>query len=35
MNIKLDLPIGKWRDLTDDELNALNSMLTDSSKTFD
>lgn len=34
MNIKLDLPLGKWRDLTDEELSALNNLLEDSSKTF-
>lgn len=35
MNIKLDLPVGKWRDLTAEEMNELNSLLQDSSKTFD
>lgn len=35
MNIKLDLPVGKWRDLSEDELSALNLLLEDSSKTFD
>jgi 23S rRNA pseudouridine2604 synthase len=35
MNIKLDLPIGKWRDLTDDELSTLNRLLEDSRKTVD
>lgn len=35
MNIKLDLPIGKWRDLTDEEMKQLNSLLENSSKTFD
>lgn len=35
MNIKLDLPIGKWRDLSEDELSTLNLLLEDSSKTFD
>ncbi|MBT2620192.1 MULTISPECIES: 23S rRNA pseudouridine(2604) synthase RluF [Chryseobacterium] len=35
MNIKLDLPMGKWRDLTDEELAELNMLLEDSSKTFD
>lgn len=34
MNIKLDLPLGKWRDLTDEELSALSNLLEDSSKTF-
>lgn len=32
MNIKLDLPLGKWRDLTADELSKLNSMLGESKK---
>lgn len=32
MNIKLDLPLGKWRDLTADELSKLNAMLGDSDK---
>lgn len=35
MNIKLDMPLGKWRDLTDDELSKLNLMLDGSSKTFE
>ncbi|WP_027386329.1 23S rRNA pseudouridine(2604) synthase RluF [Chryseobacterium gregarium] len=34
LNIKLDLPVGKWRDLTEEELAALNKMLEGSSKTF-
>jgi 23S rRNA pseudouridine2604 synthase len=33
MNIKLDLPVGQYRDLTTDELNEINSLLDDSSKT--
>lgn len=35
MNIKLDLPLGKWRDLTDKEMQELNFLLGDSSKTVD
>lgn len=35
MNIKLDLPIGKWRDLTVQELAELNALLQDSEKTVD
>lgn len=35
MNIKLDIPLGKWRDLTPEELSELNMMLDSSSKTFD
>lgn len=33
MNIKLDLPIGKWRDLTSAEMKELNQLLDDSEKT--
>lgn len=35
MNIELDLPPGKWRDLTEKELEDLNAMISDSSKTVD
>jgi 23S rRNA pseudouridine2604 synthase len=35
MNIKLDLPVGKWRDLTEEELSSLNNLLSDSVKTVD
>lgn len=35
MNIKLDLPVGKWRDLTSGELEELNRLLEGSHKTFD
>ena len=35
MNIKLDVPVGKWRHLTDDELETLNALISDSSKTHD
>lgn len=35
MNIKLDVPVGKWRDLTSDELSELNKLLSGSTKTFD
>jgi 23S rRNA pseudouridine2604 synthase len=35
MNIKLDIPVGKWRDLTEEELNSLSSLLSDSTKTID
>lgn len=35
MNIKLDLPIGKWRDLTENELQEINEMVASSAKTFD
>jgi 23S rRNA pseudouridine2604 synthase len=33
MNIELDMPIGKWRYLTEEEMNVINSLLVDSSKT--
>ena len=33
MNLKLDLPVGKWRDLTETELAELNQLLSDSDKT--
>lgn len=35
MNIKLDLPIGKWRDLTKEEFAELQKLLEDSEKTTD
>jgi 23S rRNA pseudouridine2604 synthase len=34
MNIHLDIPPGKWRDLTAKEMEELNRMIQDSSKTF-
>ncbi len=34
MNIKLDLPIGKWRNLTKDEFSELQKLLEDSYKTI-
>lgn len=34
MNIKLDMPIGKYRELTKNELKELNNLLEDSSKTY-
>ena len=34
MNIKLDVPVGKFRELTSNELSELNKLLKDSSKTF-
>ncbi len=33
MNIQLDVPLGKWRDLTQEELSDLEKLLADSSKT--
>lgn len=35
MNVKLDVPIGKWRDLTQEELQEINRLVSSSSKTFD
>ena len=35
MNIKLDVPLGKYREFTKEELNELNLLLENSSKTFD
>ncbi len=33
MNVRLDIPVGEWRDLTPEELNTLNNMVSDSAKT--
>ena len=35
MNIKLDVPTGKYRELSEEELLQLNSLLENSSKTYD
>ena len=35
MNVELDLPVGKWRDLTKQELKEINRLCADSAKTFD
>ena len=35
MNIKLDIPAGKYREFTEEEVLELNKLLQDSSKTFD
>lgn len=35
LNIHLDLPIGKWRDLTSEELSELQAIVQDSSKTVE
>ena len=35
MNINLDVKVGEYRDFTSSELNTLNQLLTNSSKTFD
>lgn len=33
MNVKLDMPLGQWRDLTPEELNEIHKLVSDSSKT--
>ncbi|MFT5752337.1 MAG: 23S rRNA pseudouridine2604 synthase [Flavobacteriales bacterium] len=33
MNVRLDVPVGEWRDITEDELNEINSGIADSAKT--
>ena len=35
MNVQLDIPVGKWRDLTQEELQEINRLVSTSSKTFD
>ncbi len=35
MNVKLDMPVGKWRNLTNDELLEINRLVSSSSKTHD
>ncbi|BDD01595.1 23S rRNA pseudouridine(2604) synthase RluF [Persicobacter psychrovividus] len=35
MNIELDIPVGKWRDITPAELQEINRLVSDSSKTHD
>lgn len=35
MNINLDIPLGKWRHLTKDELDELNRLIADSAKTYE
>lgn len=35
MNIKLDVPVGEWRYLTEKELKDVNEMIASSAKTFD
>jgi len=34
MNVTLDLPVGKWRDLTEKEINQIQEMVSDSTKTI-
>ena len=35
MNIKLDVPTGEYRELSEEELQELNGLLENSSKIFD
>ena len=35
MNVKLDLPVGNWRDLSKQELEEINQLCNDSSKTYE
>lgn len=35
MNVRLDVPVGQWRDLTKEELEELNELISDSRKTHD
>lgn len=35
MNVKLDLPVGEWRDLTKEELKEINRLVSSSTKTHD
>jgi len=35
MNVKLDVPIGKWRNLTTKELDFINNSVVDSKKNFE
>jgi 23S rRNA pseudouridine2604 synthase len=33
MNVELDLPVGKWRYISEDEMTVLYKLLSDSTKT--
>jgi 23S rRNA pseudouridine2604 synthase len=35
MNVTLDVPVGKWRDLTEEELKEIHNLVANSSKTFE
>jgi 23S rRNA pseudouridine2604 synthase len=34
MNIKMDMPVGEYRELTKDEFKELNHLITDSTKEY-
>ena len=35
MNVSLDVPVGEWRYISDEEMNELNQLVSDSLKTYD
>ena len=35
MNVLLDVPVGEWRDITEEELKAINEMVSNSSKIYE
>ena len=35
MNVELDIPVGKWRNLTKEELQEINRLVSNSAKTYD
>jgi 23S rRNA pseudouridine2604 synthase len=35
MNVKLDIPVGKYRDLSTEELKEIHKLVANSAKTFD
>jgi 23S rRNA pseudouridine2604 synthase len=35
MNIHLDIPVGTWRYLSEEELNEINRLISDSAKTHE
>ena len=35
MNVSLDVPVGEWRYISDEEMNELNQLVSDSLKTND
>lgn len=35
MNVRLDVPVGRWRDLREDELAEIHRLVADSAKTYD
>ena len=35
MNVSLDTQVGKWRNLTDNEIREINRLVSESAKTYD